>query len=1142
MTLRCCTRFSYCLAVAACLQALGLAGSTIPRRQWHDAPDPSPKPTTATCRPGAPHETPPLLPHIPSDRNSRLDRATSIPNQASGDSIPAVVRRDKFTSVQVNVDEFGRNIPGDAANEPSIAQSVVDPDRFVIGWRQFDSVKSDFREAGWAYSHDGGESWKFRGVLEENAFRSDPVLMAGANGEFLYLSLTGSFKCDLFRSLDSGMSWQKPVPVPAGDKPWMTTDLSPGPGRGHIYAASDERLMRSVDGGLTFEPKVTARMFRGTLTAATDGRVYVVAPGSIITVSRSDDARFADQAPSFQIVGQFKFPIVWGHGELPTGGLAWQPWIDVDRSDGPISGRVYVLGCGPYTDFMYGTVYITHSDDLGVTWSEPRPVNTDLDHPTKKWFPTLAVAPGGRLDVTWNDPRDDPALKSSEVFYTYSVDGGETWSLPIPVTPPFDPHLGMPSNQDKLGDYYHLISDDAAAYLAYSATFNGEQDVYFLRIPYNDCNSNGVFDDQDIAEGTSQDCNGNGVPDECEQDCNGNGRADECDITDGTLRDDDGDGRPDECLRIVYVDDDATGANDGTSWPNAFADLAEALRLVDQLGADALIEVHVAQGAYRPGTPGASRQSTFNMPPGATLLGGYRGGADHGDDRDPRLYPTILSGDLNGDDAPGFGNRADNACHVVVLHSAPSRTVRLDGLEISGGQADDLTPSGGGILASGDLRLTDVRLVDNFAVHNGAAIKVTMGAVDMQHCLVQSNRVGTKGGIALSAGTLRMSDSTLQFNEALHDGAGIFVASGAVEIRRCVLASNRDGIIESKSGTLLLEDSVFTANEGVGACVLTKARTLVTRCLFAANRSVGIYAQGPVLTIEDSTFEDNERTSVVAGARKNLLKDCTFLNNSNLEGGGGALSVKEDVNLLRCVFWGNRSAYDGGAIIGESLHAQNCIFAANRSNRYGGGAIYAQGDVEITQCLLWKNEANGVGGAINARDCSLVLRDSLVAYNHATGLGGGIIGGNQNSVVISNSILWANEDVYGLTERSQLYMFNDDLAHLVACCYDRWANRYGGKGNFGDDPLFTDIDGADNVFPSLDDDFTLEIGSRCIDAGRNPIVPRDDYDLDDDGVFGEPLPLDFAGLPRFHDVAGVDDHGVGAPPIIDIGPFENQHP
>jgi len=94
------------------------------------------------------------------------------------------------------------------------------------------------------------------------------------------------------------------------------------------------------------------------------------------------------------------------------------------------------------------------------------------------------------------------------------------------------PIAGVP-NQFKLGDYCQMISDDLGAGLAYAATFNGGQDVYFLRID-RDCNSNLIDDATDIASMTSADCNANQIPDECDivsggsTDANGNSIPDEC--------------------------------------------------------------------------------------------------------------------------------------------------------------------------------------------------------------------------------------------------------------------------------------------------------------------------------------------------------------------------------------------------------------------------------------------------------------------------------------------------------------------------------------------------------------------------------------------------------------------------------------
>ncbi|MDX1702502.1 MAG: hypothetical protein R3250_17870, partial [Melioribacteraceae bacterium] len=71
----------------------------------------------------------------------------------------------EFVSVQVNVDSLGMNIIGDAANEPSITVDPASPDNMAIGWRQFDTISSNFRQAGYGYSTDGGQTWT-TGIIE----------------------------------------------------------------------------------------------------------------------------------------------------------------------------------------------------------------------------------------------------------------------------------------------------------------------------------------------------------------------------------------------------------------------------------------------------------------------------------------------------------------------------------------------------------------------------------------------------------------------------------------------------------------------------------------------------------------------------------------------------------------------------------------------------------------------------------------------------------------------------------------------------------------------------------------------------------------------------------------------------------------
>src|SRR2546422_10857811 len=119
-----------------------------------------------------------------------------------------------FTSYQVNVDQNGQNIIGDAANECSISVDPTDGNKMTIAWRQFNDVNSNFRQGGWGYTIDGGITWTFPGVLQDNVFRSDPVTQSDEIGNFFYLSLQSdqnlSFFCDaLLRSTNGGQTWRE---------------------------------------------------------------------------------------------------------------------------------------------------------------------------------------------------------------------------------------------------------------------------------------------------------------------------------------------------------------------------------------------------------------------------------------------------------------------------------------------------------------------------------------------------------------------------------------------------------------------------------------------------------------------------------------------------------------------------------------------------------------------------------------------------------------------------------------------------------------------------------------------------------------------------------------------------------------------
>jgi hypothetical protein len=412
-----------------------------------------------------------------------------------------------YTSYQVNVDANGNNIVGDAANEPSICVDPTNRSKMSIGWRQFDSVASNFRQAGFAYTTNGGRTWINPGVLQLNVFRSDPVLSSDNIGRFFYLSLLQDFFADLWRSLNRGQSWTNIAPADGGDKEWFTIDNT-STGRGFQYQSwstdgnnyGGRQFTRSTNGGLTWMNPINIPNSPawGTLDVDSNGNLFI---GGVnlstnqIWCIRSTNAKNGAVVPTFD---QSTAVNLGGHiafGEpINPEGLVGQVFLAVDRSGASTNNNVYMLASIQPAGATNGSdVMFARSTNGGQAFSAPRRINDDpVNHAKWHWFGTLSVAGNGRIDVVWFDTRNAVNNISSQLFYSYSADGGNTWSRNTAVSNLFNPFLGFP-NQNKIGDYITTVSDNAGANVAYAATFTGQEDIYYLRvaplIPVTDFNS-----------------------------------------------------------------------------------------------------------------------------------------------------------------------------------------------------------------------------------------------------------------------------------------------------------------------------------------------------------------------------------------------------------------------------------------------------------------------------------------------------------------------------------------------------------------------------------------------------------------------------------------------------------------------------
>ncbi|MBP7050469.1 MAG: hypothetical protein KBE65_05600 [Phycisphaerae bacterium] len=568
---------------------------------------------------------------------------------------------------------------------------------------------------------------------------------------------------------------------------------------------------------------------------------------------------------------------------------------------------------------------------------------------------------------------------------------------------------------------------------------------------------------------------------------------------------------------ILYVDANAVGTADGSSWVDAFTLLHTAL-----IAAEAGDEIRVAQGFYVPREYAAtaamrsphgtgSSVTSFVLPAGVTLRGGFAGlGAEEPNARDIEQYMTVLSGDLYNNDVDSWdvGHPLYSLLHsdnraVVIESGATESTIVLDGFVIKSAVQHGLYNRGG------TLKIANCTFRVNVGQETyGAAICSNGGDVALSNCVFEDNLSLRAGGaIAATDATLTMSDCCFLNNWANYSGGVIYVLTGNLTMTNCSSLSNWS---YNTGGTIYAED----ANLAGTGCAFTENG--------AYDEGGAIYQRQGTLTLADCTFEENMAqdkggaVSLTELGRASMTR-CRFRHNWMAESGGAIMSDRTPMSLDACTFSGNRAESGGAVHVHESLSGD--------ADSQAGGAV-------ITHCLFAGNVAYA-GGALRGYPARFAISNSTFADNLASKYATLLWEAWSTQVVVTmeNCIVWDGEKSISPMFAGRSSSGEPALPRQIVVRYCDVEGAWPGEGNIDADPCFvqpgcwdaSDMAGSTSDDVWVDGDYHLrsqagrwdpasggwvpdDFGSPCIDAGdpNSPIgeEPEPNGGRINQGVYG----------------------------------------
>ncbi len=331
------------------------------------------------------------------------------------------------------------------------------------------------------------------------------------------------------------------------------------------------------------------------------------------------------------------------------------------------------------------------------------------------------------------------------------------------------------------------------------------------------------------------------------------------------------DGKEEPNGKIIYVDSNASGANNGSSWGDAFKYLQDGLTIAFESD-----EIWVAEGIYKPdqgkNKKKGDRTASFVLKKGVVIYGGFPSGGGAWEDINPQVNTTTLSGDLQGNDARdivpakllGDATRGDNSYRVVSASGTGFNTV-LDGFIITGGNAKGASQS---------------------SYNKGGGVYCKSGNLTLSNCVFKANSGMLGGAMYNLKGNPLLINCTFLLNYANDSGGAVYSSRGSPILYNCVFGSNcakeKGGGVYNEYNSPIKINCTFSGNSAYagGGIYCDKSKPIITNCILWGNSS----RYGKLEPAQIYASEANIDHSCIQGltrdlaGKENISLDPRFLN------------------------------------------------------------------------------------------------------------------------------------------------------------------------------------------------------------------------------------------------------------------------